>query len=78
MAKERLLDVRATIRAGGEPFDDIMQAVAELEVDEELVLLAPFEPVPLFGVLGAKGFSHTTESLGGGDYRVRFTRTPGS
>ncbi len=78
MAKERLLDVRATIRAGGEPFDDIMQAVAELDADEDLVLLAPFEPVPLFGVLGAKGFTHATESLGGGDYRVRFTRSASS
>ena len=77
MTKERVLDVRATIRGGGEPFDEIMQAVAELAPDEDLVLLAPFEPVPLYGVLGAKGYSHATTSLGEGDYQVRFARSAG-
>ncbi len=74
MAAERVLDVRATIKSGGEPFDDIMQAVRELPPGEDLVLLAPFDPVPLFGVLGAQGFSHTSEALPGGDFRVRFSR----
>ena len=75
MAKERLLDVRVTIRAGGEPFDDIMQAVADLGPDEDLVLLAPFEPVPLYSVLSGRGLGHLSESLGDGDYRVRFSRS---
>ena len=75
MAKERFLDVRGTLRAGGEPFDEIMQAVADLAQDEDLVLVAPFEPVPLYGVLGAKGFSHTTQALGDGEYQVRFSQS---
>jgi len=48
--------------------------VARLEGQEELELLAPLEPVPLYHVLGARGFSHETESLGKGDYRVVFRR----
>ncbi len=74
MARERLLDVRETIKAGSEPFDDIMRAVADLAQDEDLLLLVPFEPVPLFGVLAAQGFRHLSEALPQGDYRVRFSR----
>jgi len=75
MANERTLDVRDAIRAGGEPFDAILQAVSELADSEDLILLAPFEPVPLYGVLAAKGFAHVTQALVGGDYQVRFTRS---
>ena len=71
---ERVLDVREDIRAGKEPFEQIMQAAAQLGPDEELVILAPFEPVPLYGVLGAKGLGHETAAIGGGDYRVVFRR----
>jgi hypothetical protein len=43
------VDARPIIAAGGEPFDTIMAAVAALGDGEELVVLAPFEPVPLEG-----------------------------
>lgn len=66
------LDVRQLMAQGQEPFDAIMGAVAELEPGEDLELTAPLEPVPLYQVLGARGFSHETEALGGGDYRVIF------
>jgi Uncharacterized conserved protein (DUF2249) len=52
------VDARPIIAAGGEPFDTIMAAVAGLADGEELVVLAPFEPVPLEGVLGSQGFSY--------------------
>jgi hypothetical protein len=32
------------------PFNDILTTVAALDEDEELVVLAPFDPVPLEGV----------------------------
>lgn len=66
------LDVRRLLAQGQEPFDTIMGAVAELEPGEELELTAPLEPIPLYQVLGLRGFSHETEDLGGGDYRVIF------
>jgi uncharacterized protein (DUF2249 family) len=67
-------DARPVIAAGGEPFNDIMAAVAALREDEELVLLAPFEPVPLEGVLSSQGFSYDAADLGDGDWRVTFRR----
>lgn len=68
------VDARPIIAAGGEPFDTIMAAVADLADGEELTVLAPFEPVPLEGVLGAEGFSYDAADLGDGDWRVTFRR----
>ena len=70
------VDARPIIAAGGEPFDTIMTAVAALDDGEELVVLAPFEPVPLEGVLGSQGFGYEAADLGGGDWRVTFRRQP--
>jgi len=50
-----MLDVRPELRAGGEPFGRIMQAVAGLAPGQGLRLLATFEPVPLYAVLSRKG-----------------------
>ncbi len=69
------LDVRPTLRAGGEPFQEIMQAIAALSPGQGLRLFASFKPVPLFGVLGSKGFSHEAKELAGGDWEVLFRPT---
>ena len=71
------LDVRPMMAAGNEPFDAIMGLVGSLRPDEDFELLAPLDPKPLYQVLGAQGFSHETESLGGGDYRILFRRKVG-
>jgi uncharacterized protein (DUF2249 family) len=68
------VDARPLIAAGDEPFDLIMAAVAALGAQEELVVLAPFEPVPLEGVLGAQGFSYEAQEIGANDWRVTFRR----
>jgi uncharacterized protein (DUF2249 family) len=68
------VDARPLIAAGEEPFDLIMAAVAALGAQEELVVLAPFEPVPLEGVLGAQGFSYEAQEIGADDWRVTFRR----
>jgi uncharacterized protein (DUF2249 family) len=66
------LDVRPILRAGGEPFAEIMQAVTGLQPGQGLRLLANFKPVPLFSVLGAKGFGHEAKELADGDWEVLF------
>jgi uncharacterized protein (DUF2249 family) len=66
------LDVRPILRAGGEPFQDIMETVAALAPGQGLRLLATFKPEPLLGVLGAQGFSHEAREVGGGDWEVLF------
>lgn len=74
--RARIVDARPLLARGEEPFDTIMAAVADLEPGQPLVVLAPFEPVPLEGVLSAQGFSWDAEALDGGDWRVVFR--PGS
>ena len=68
------LDVRDDIRRGEEPFTRIMTAVRELEGDQALVLRVPFEPIPLYEVLGKRGFLHWTERRAADDWSVTFYR----
>ena len=70
----KTLDVRPLLRAGGEPFAEIMAAVSALAPDQGLRLLATFQPKPLFAVLGRQGFSHEAHEVGGGDWEVLFRR----
>lgn len=66
------LDVREDIRAGREPFGRIMAAVDSLASGQPLVLINVFEPTPLYGVLGQRGFEHETERTPEGDWRIVF------
>lgn len=59
------LDVRPTIESGKDPFLDIMEKIKTLKEDEVLHLINSFEPMPLYSVLGNKGFDHWTEQLDG-------------
>ena len=70
----RVVDARPTLAAGGEPFDEIMAAAAQVGEGEVLVVYAPFEPVPLKGVLGEQGFRYVADQIDGGDWRVTFRR----
>lgn len=67
------VDVRPTLRAGGEPFGQIMAAVNALTPGQGLRLYATFKPTPLLQVLGSRGFSHEAREIGGGDWEVLFT-----
>lgn len=68
------LDVRPTLEQGGEPFMEIMQAAAGIEPGAWLVIIAPFEPAPLYGALGGRGFSHATQRRADDEWIIRFTR----
>jgi uncharacterized protein (DUF2249 family) len=70
------LDVREDIRKGREPFGKIMQAVNALKGEEQLRLIAPFEPVPLYAVLAQRGYAHQSKPTPEGDFEVLFTRGP--
>lgn len=69
------LDVRPILREGGEPFSEIMEAVAALAPGQRLRLLATFKPIPLFNVLGSRGFEPSAREIGDGDWEVIFTPT---
>lgn len=68
------LDVRPTLEQGGEPFMEIMEAAAGIQPGASLVIIAPFEPAPLYGALGSRGFTHMTHSRAADEWVIRFTR----
>lgn len=70
----RTLDVRPDLERGDEPFVRIMEAAVATQPGEVLEIIAPFEPVPLYGVLGERGFSHETRQGSAGEWIVQFRR----
>jgi uncharacterized protein (DUF2249 family) len=54
---DRVVDVRDI---PGEPFGEIMTALSELPAGDTLLLIAPFEPEPLYEVLRDREFGYET------------------
>ena len=69
---EAVLDVRPDLESGGELFVRIMEAVSTIQPGGTLVIIAPFEPIPLYDVLGARGFVHETVMHATDQWMVRF------
>lgn len=70
MAEPLTLDVREDLRRGAELFPRILQAVESLAPGQALRLLTTFEPIPLYAVLGRKGFGHEALRQGEGGWEV--------
>lgn len=70
----KFLDARPILADGGEPFVLIMETAVPLKTGETLLLIAPFEPAPLYAALGERGFTHETHSVSAGEWWVLFTR----
>ena len=68
----KTVDVRPDLARGDEPFVRIMEAAATIHPGETLAIVAPFEPVPLYGVLGERGFTHETRKITEGEWIVQF------
>ena len=71
---QTVLDVRPELEQGGEVFVQIMEAASSIKPGETLVIVAPFEPVPLYAVLEAQGFAHETEKVAVDEWVVCFSR----
>jgi uncharacterized protein (DUF2249 family) len=54
-----MLDVRADITKGNDPFKQIMAAVAGLQVGEVLLFVNSFEPAPLIRILNERRYETT-------------------
>lgn len=72
--KIKELDVRPIINEGKDPLTLILNFVKEINDDEIFLLINSFEPIPLYTVLGKKGFNHFTENLEG-VYKIYFYKT---
>lgn len=73
-SRARVFDARPMLAAGEEPFSAIMEAAATVGDDEVFVVYAPFEPVPLEGVLAEQGFRHVADQIDDENWRVTFLR----
>lgn len=73
-SRARVFDARPMLAAGEEPFSAIMEAAASVDDDEIFVVYAPFEPVPLEGVLAEQGFRHVADQIDDENWRVTFLR----
>ena len=51
-----------------------MELIKELKGNDIFILHAPFKPLPLFGVLKAKGFTHEEEEIDKKHWKVIFTK----
>jgi uncharacterized protein (DUF2249 family) len=74
--KTTTLDVREDIRSGRPPFDKIQSALNRLKPGENLRILAPFEPVPLFALAATKGLRHRSTHLPDGSWEVVLSLMP--
>jgi uncharacterized protein (DUF2249 family) len=72
------LDVRPLLANGQEPFSVIMASAARVPAHAALRLRTTFEPVPLYDVLGGRGFQHEAHQLGPDDWEIVFRRGTGS
>ena len=66
------VDVRDDLRAGREPFRQIMDAARSLPAGSVLRVRAIFEPAPLYAVMARHGLAHATERLAPDDWLVWF------
>jgi uncharacterized protein (DUF2249 family) len=68
------LDVRAAQRAGQEPLADILRAVRVLPPGGILALRNTFEPLPLYTLLGRRGFQAWARRLAADDWEIFFAQ----
>jgi len=66
------IDVRADLKSGQDPFKRIMNEISQLAVGEGFRLRAPFNPVPLRGVLAERGMASYGEPQEDGSWVVYF------
>jgi uncharacterized protein (DUF2249 family) len=71
------IDVRPSLAAGRDPFTTVMAAAAQVPQGGELVIDAPFDPVPLRRVLERRGFATFGRRLAEQHWRICCHRDPG-
>ncbi len=72
-----VLDTRPIFQRGESPCGVIDDSISALVPGQPLVLLVPFEPMPLYVKLGAQGFSHVAKQEEDGTWRIEFTKVAG-
>lgn len=68
------LDIRPLCAAQRPPLPSILETIAKLAPGQAFRLIAPFEPLPLYQLLGKQGFAHETRARDDGAWEILFTR----
>lgn len=68
----QMLDVRADIEQGNDPFKKIMAQMATLKEGETLLLINSFEPIPLIRILSEKGYTTEVEVVAADEVHTYF------
>ena len=68
------LDVRPILAEKRDPFSEIMAAASHIPAGGTLVVVAPFNPLPLRDVLGRSGFRSEASQAATGEWEVTFCR----
>lgn len=66
------LDVRPLFATGQPPLVPILNAVNRLQPGQALLLIAPIEPVPLYDLLGQRGFTPEPRERKDGAWEILF------
>ena len=72
------LDVRPLFAAGKPPLVPILNTVNRLQPGQALRLIAPIEPIPLYQLLGERGFTPEARQREDGAWEILFRPTEGS
>jgi hypothetical protein len=68
------MDVREDLLNKQEPFQKIMMAISDFNAKDTFLLHAPFEPVPLYTVLKARGFEYQAEKIEENYWKITFIK----
>ncbi|SOD96928.1 DUF2249 domain-containing protein [Caenispirillum bisanense] len=71
------IDVGRLLAQGGDPLSTLTGTAATVPAGRGMVVVAPFDPVPLRDLLAGDGFESFVEPLADGRFRVRFFRAGG-
>ena len=66
------LDVRPTLASGTDPFEQIMNFMSELRLDENFAVIASFDPQPLRRLLAARGYASYGEQIEPDHWQILF------
>jgi uncharacterized protein (DUF2249 family) len=67
------VDVRPALIEGREPFGEIMAAKQKLQEGQSLLIIAPFQPLPLYSIFEAEGYRADSQQVSPEEWRILFT-----
>ncbi|MBD5779765.1 DUF2249 domain-containing protein [Pelagicoccus sp. NFK12] len=71
------LDVRPLLAQGESPLGVILDAVQRVGTGKSLLVVAPFEPFPLYQLLAEQGYGYEAKMTDDGSWEILFSPVSG-